>query len=165
MYSRILPVAALAALATAQNAPNLTAALASTPDLSALASAIGLAPPELVSALGQATNVTILAPSNAAFSKLNASGMAGALADPNALAAVLSYHVLNGTYRSSAVTNASTFIPTHLTSPQYANVTGGQRVEVIKQGDKVVFYSGLLMNSTVTTADVNFTGGVIHINE
>ena len=165
MLSEILSIAALTALATAQAPPNLTAALSSTPDLSSLAAAIALAPQELVSQLGSAQNITILAPSNAAFEKLNASGGAAALSDTNALAAVLSYHVLNGTYPASAVTEEAAFIPTLLEAPTYANVTGGQRVEVVKQGDNVVFYSGLLQNSTVTTADTNFTGGVIHIIE
>lgn len=95
--------------------------------------------------------------------------------------AVLSYHILNGTYPASAVMEMPAFIPTMLNNSAYANVTGGQVVEAVKQGDKVVFYSGLLSNATVTTAvsltrvwrighathhrgqDQNFTGGVVHV--
>ena len=62
------------------------------------------------------------------------------------------YHVLNGTYPASAVTETPLFLPTTLNDTQYTNVTGGQVVEAIKQGDDVVFYSGLLSNATVTQA-------------
>ena len=44
------------------------------------------------------------------------------------------------------------FLPTMLNDIMYTNVTGGQVVECVKQGDSVVFYSGLLTNSTVTMA-------------
>lgn len=44
------------------------------------------------------------------------------------------------------------FLPTMLNDSMYTNVTGGQVVEAVKQGDSVVFYSGLLSNATVTTA-------------
>jgi hypothetical protein len=60
--------------------------------------------------------------------------------------------VLNGTFPSSAITNTSAFVPTALTNPLFTNVTGGQVVEGVTSGDNVVFYSGLLTNSTVTTA-------------
>ncbi|KAL9603537.1 MAG: hypothetical protein Q9179_002154 [Wetmoreana sp. 5 TL-2023] len=83
--------------------------------------------------------------------------------DTSAIQALLSYHILNGTYSASAVTETPAFIPTLLNNSAYANVTGGQVVEVVKQGDNVLFYSGLLANASVTTADQNFTGGVVHI--
>ena len=68
------------------------------------------------------------------------------------LQALLQYHVLNGTYPASAVTDTPVFLPTYLNDTQYSNVTGGQVVEAVRQGDDVVFYSGLLSNATVTTA-------------
>ena len=64
----------------------------------------------------------------------------------------LSYHVLNGTYLASAVPENETFIPTALTDSTFTNVTGGQRVGAIRSGNNVTFYSGLLQNSSVTTA-------------
>jgi uncharacterized surface protein with fasciclin (FAS1) repeats len=70
---------------------------------------------------------------------------------------------LNASVPSSAITNTSAFVPTLLTNPLFANVTGGQVVSAKKANGGVSIFSGLLMNSTVTTADVNFTGGVIHI--
>jgi len=83
--------------------------------------------------------------------------------DTAAIQALLMYHVLNGTYPASAVKATPAFLPTLLNSSMYANVTGGQVVEAVTQGTSVEFYSGLLQNSTVTTANLNFTGGVIHI--
>jgi uncharacterized surface protein with fasciclin (FAS1) repeats len=70
---------------------------------------------------------------------------------------------LNASVPSSAITNTSAFVPTLLTNPLFANVTGGQVISAKKVNGGVSIFSGLLMNSTVTTADVNFTGGVIHI--
>jgi hypothetical protein len=71
---------------------------------------------------------------------------------PGALAALLTYHVLSGTYPASAFTNISAFVPTLLTNTSYANVTGGQRVGGISNGTDVLISSGLLQQSKVTTA-------------
>ncbi|KAI9675426.1 MAG: hypothetical protein M1817_001330 [Caeruleum heppii] len=164
MQYKLLALAAMASSALAQDMMNLTAALSGTPELSNLTSYVQLFP-ELLTQLSAATNITILAPSNDAFTALLESPMGAAITanDTGLIAAVLSYHVLNGTYPASAVMEDPAFIPTMLMDPMYSNVTGGQRVEAVKMGENVMFYSGLLMNSTVTTADVNFTGGVIHI--
>ncbi|KAI4101996.1 MAG: hypothetical protein L6R37_004661 [Teloschistes peruensis] len=138
--------------------------LGATSSLSTLAATVKSVP-GLAESLGSASNVTILAPSNEAFQMFLSTPAAAALAanDTAAIQAVLSYHILNGTYPASAVMEMPAFIPTMLNNSAYANVTGGQVVEAVKQGDKVVFYSGLLSNATVTTADQNFTGGVVHV--
>jgi len=65
-------------------------------------------------------------------------------------------------YPASAFTSKAQFIPSSLTDPTYSNVTG-QRVEALTVGKNVEFYSGLLQNSTVTQANINFTGGIIHV--
>ncbi|KAL1636563.1 hypothetical protein SLS56_001148 [Neofusicoccum ribis] len=159
-----LTFAALASTAFAQTTPqDLNATLANTPELSNLTTYLGMFP-DVASSLASATNITILAPNNDAFSKLLASPMGSQLAtNPGLIQAVLTYHVLNGTYASNQITEDSQFIPTLLTDSTYTNVTGGQRVGVEEEDDRVVFYSGLLMNSTVTQADVQFSGGVVHI--
>ena len=183
MQFKLLSLAAMAAAVSAQTM-NLTGALTSNPDLSNLTNFVGLFP-QLATALGSAKNVTILAPSNAAFTKFMNSSAGSAIAanDTAAIQALLTYHVLNGTYPASAVTSNASFIPTMLNNVKYSNVTGGQRVEAIKVGQNVTFFSGLLQNSTVTKAvrsctrdyfcnlgsvadseqDTNFTGGVIHV--
>lgn len=148
MMSKILLIAALAAKAYAQN---LTAVLTSSPDLSNLTSIIS-ANPALLSALSGASNITILAPSNQAFAALQNSSAASLLTnnDPTAITALLQYHVLKGTYPASAIKNTPAFIPTLLNATQFTNVTGGQVVEAITQGNSVEIYSGLLSKSTVT---------------
>jgi uncharacterized surface protein with fasciclin (FAS1) repeats len=163
MFSKYLSVAALAGYAFAQqNTPSLAEALNSTSDLSQLAGVLGLVP-ELVQALSSANNITILAPSNAAFDAIGNETLTALASDQDMIAAILQYHVLNGTIRSDQITNTSAFVPTLLTNPQYTNVTGGQVVQAVERDGNVTFFSGLLANSTVSQADVNFTGGVIHI--
>ncbi|KAF7513646.1 hypothetical protein GJ744_007697 [Endocarpon pusillum] len=154
---KLLPLA-LATAASAQETMNLTAALASSPELSRLTGALGLVP-GVGATLGEASNITLLAPSNAAFEELNAT----TLNDTALIQAVLQYHVLNGTYYAENVTETPSFIPTMLMNSSYTNVTGGQVVEAVRRDGKVVFFSGLLMNSTVTQANVTFDNGIIHI--
>lgn len=57
----------------------------------------------------------------------------------------------------------SSFIPTALMNMSYANVTGGQRVEAMMVGKNVEFFGGLLQNVTVVEANLNYTGGIIHV--
>ena len=44
------------------------------------------------------------------------------------------------------------FIPTLLSDPKYANVTGGQRVEIVSLGGDVIFYSAVKAVSNLVTA-------------
>lgn len=76
---------------------------------------------------------------------------AAMLARPDYVAALLSYHVLNGSYPASAFSNSSMFIPTLLMNETYANITGGQRVEARLSNGNVTFFSALKQNSTVVT--------------
>ena len=151
MRSTILLIAALAAKSSGQMM-NLTAALTSNPSLSNLTSYVSMFP-SLLSGLSNATNVTILAPSNEAFAAFLTGPMATTLTSGDATnaQALLMYHVLKGTYPASAIKAMPAFVPTMLESTGYTNVTGGQRVEAVTQGQSVEFYSGLLQNSTVTT--------------
>lgn len=117
--------------------------------------------PTLNESLSTARNITILAPSNEAFSTfLNASSAAPST---DVVAALLSYHVLNGTYPSSSVTNTSTIIPTLLNNSTYTNVTGGQVVSAITNGSDVVITSGGLNHSRIGPMDLTFDGGVVHV--
>ncbi|KAJ4262965.1 hypothetical protein NW762_006578 [Fusarium torreyae] len=165
MKLQSLVTLALSGLATAQSRTNLTAALES--ENSTLSSLNGLlsAQPSLLRTLGRLRNVTILAPSNDAIKELlNDTAVARQVErDPSAVAAILQYHVLNGTHYASNFTDTPVFIPTLLSNATYANVTGGQRVEAIAENDTVSFYSGFREQANVTKADLNFTGGVIHI--
>ena len=154
----------LAAFASAVSAQNLTSVLSGTPELSNLTALI-TSVPSLVTALSNATNITVLAPSNDAITAFLSSNDGMANANNTAfISALLQYHILQGTIPSSAITNTPAF-PHGLADETtgFVNVTGGQVVEAVTVGGNVVIYSGLLQNSTVTTPDVQFTGGVVHI--
>jgi uncharacterized surface protein with fasciclin (FAS1) repeats len=160
----ILAFASAVLAQTNGTAPTLTEALNSSTELTSLSGVLalpGLA--QLVQSLSNAQNVTILAPSNEAFANVGNETLGALTANEGLLTALLQYHVLNGTILSSAITNQSQFVPTLLTNELFTNVTGGQVVEAVTSGDNVTFFSGLLSNSSVAQADVNFTGGVIHV--
>jgi uncharacterized surface protein with fasciclin (FAS1) repeats len=149
MHSQLLSLAAFASLAAAQTV-NLTVAIGSNPNLSNLTQYLGFFP-QIVSQLSSSTNITLLAPSNDAFTKLAATTKVNAQ-DTALINALFTYHVLDGAYHSADITSKPTFIPTALVDPAYTNVTSGQRVEAVASGEEVVFSSGLLTKSTVTEA-------------
>lgn len=141
-----------ASLASAQQ--DLASILNATPSLSMLRDTI-LAYPNIVTALGAAENITVLAPSNEAFKTwMNSSSYQMAKGNDEAIQALLTYHVLNGTYASSAITEKALFLPTILGDYEdFRNLSGkAQVVQVSAVDDSVVFTSGLKMESKVTTA-------------
>ena len=136
MQFKYLSFAALAATASAQN---LTAALASQPSLSNLTTYLSLFP-SLVTQLESLKNVTLLAPNNQAFESLlaNNPSLAG---NTGLIEAVLTYHVLNGSYPT--FTSGPSFIHTALMNTSYSNVTGGQVVEAVGGSNGSTFYTGM----------------------
>lgn len=160
MQFKHLASLALAGLASGQS---LTDVIGQNANLSTLGSLLK-AYPAVLDQLANATNITVLAPSNAAFSDfLTSSVNASIQADAGLVPAVLSYHVLSGVIRSTDITAKPAFPKTLLTNATYANVTGGQVVKAAAVDGGVVFTSGLLKESNVTTANVAFNGGVVHI--
>ncbi|KAK0652650.1 FAS1 domain-containing protein [Cercophora newfieldiana] len=120
----------------------------------------------LFNSLTNTADITVLAPSNNALSNLPQDVVNKASTDPNFLSALLSYHILNGTFYTSNLTSAQKplFIQTLLNSSSYANVTGGQRVvSDVKSNGDVNLWSGALSPATVQSNNFNFTGGTIHI--
>ncbi|RAO69967.1 uncharacterized protein BHQ10_005979 [Talaromyces amestolkiae] len=156
----------LALMPSAIVAQNLTQLLANTTQLSSL-NALLSSYPGIANSLANITNVTILAPSNDALANFTNSTSFKALASSpsgnKSIEDLLSYHILQGEYYASNITDTPAFIHTYLNDTAYTNVTSGQVVEAIKQDNDTYFYSGLFANSTVTQADLNFTGGVVHI--
>lgn len=148
-----LTLASLAGLAATATAQNLTAALLAEPSVSNLTSFVaGL--PSLLATLSSLKDVTILAPNNDAVSALLAGPMASVLTgnDTALVTAILQYHVIKSTVPASAIKETPAFAPTLLNSTTYSNVTGGQVVEAVKDGENVRIFSGLGMNATVTKA-------------
>ncbi|KAK0666879.1 FAS1 domain-containing protein [Cercophora samala] len=162
MQLKTLTLLGLASAANAQTLADVLAENAAT--LSSLTSF--LQSEEVIYELfANAQDVTLLAPSNEALARLNATPLANELlSDPNYLTAFLAYHVLNGTYYASNLSSAPTqFIPTILDIAAYSNVTGGQRLQVQSSDGGVSFVSGNGAVSTVQSANFNYTGGTIHI--
>lgn len=160
----ILPLALAGAGVAQTQTPDLAGALASQNSSLSLLTGLISSQPALLAALGQAQNITILAPNNQAIQAFLASAnSSGTAPSQGAIAALLQYHVLNGTFYGSQITNQSAFVPTLLTNGTYSNVTGGQRVEARLNQGNVTFFTGLKNNATVVTPNLNFTGGTIHI--
>lgn len=101
----------------------------------------------LVETLKGSGPFTVLAPTDAAFAKIPAKDLEALLADKAALTKVLTYHVIAGNVPSTQVS----------TMTEAATVEGGKIT--IKVVDGKVVING---NSTVTTADVAASNGVIH---
>ncbi|KAF7561332.1 hypothetical protein G7046_g2811 [Stylonectria norvegica] len=156
-----LAVAGLAAAQSDGSNTSLADALSSQNSTLSVLNSLLQSQPSLASALANITNITILAPSNDALNAFlnNSAVTAMVAADSGLVPAILSYHVLNGTYLASDFSTTPMFIESLLANQTYENVTGGQVVEALAQGDTVSFYSALKSESN----NLNFTGGVIHI--
>lgn len=144
MHLKFLSFAALATLASAQS---LTSVLSATPQLSNLTTYVTQFP-DLLQFLEKAKDITILAPTNAAFDQFlkNATSIQQ---NPQLLEAVLTYHVLQARVPASSFKATPAFIPTLLTTRKLTNVTGGQVVEGVVKGGKIEVVSGLRAVSTV----------------
>lgn len=138
-------------LASLAGARNLSEALAS--QNSSLSALNGLLSPSVLDDFNKVSNITVLAPNNGAIRRFLDESPGGSISryGPDVLAAIIRYHILNGTYYTSNLTqaNASVFIPTFLTNSSYANITGGQRVEATTKDGHITFTSGLEHNSSV----------------
>ncbi|KAI5780358.1 FAS1 domain-containing protein [Peziza echinospora] len=172
-FTALLSTAILgASIVNAQAAPSLTDLLSSTSELSTLTSVI-LQFPDLVKLLVDfPTNLTIVAPSNAAFAeflKKNTTSTPPAENTPDntTLTSILAYHVLNGTFYSSAFVDGKIAAARTLLSnnPRHANLglDVGQVVLGRRNGGKVELASGLGSVAVVEKANIEFDGGVVHI--
>lgn len=146
MHFSLLSLAALASAAAAQT---VVEALEANPDLSTLLALAGNYP-TLVSTLESLKDVTLLAPTNDAFTEW-ASTTSGKLisTSDDAVQALLTYHVLGAKVPASAFTTTPAFVPTLLNNPAYTNVTGGQVVEGKLNGTTIEITSGALQVSKV----------------
>ncbi|KAK5117741.1 hypothetical protein LTR85_008716 [Meristemomyces frigidus] len=167
-FKTLLPAALAVAAVSAQSdnataAGNLTSVLSSNSNLTALNTLLA-SYPAIAESLGNRTNITLFAPSNTALSTLNSSGLLAQAASVDGLIqSLLSYHVLDGMFYAENITTTPQFPHTSLNSSTYSNVTGGQVVECRLDGMTAEIISGLKSVANVTQANVNFTGGVIHV--
>ncbi|KAM0326166.1 hypothetical protein ACHAQA_006761 [Verticillium albo-atrum] len=154
---------AFALAATAASAQQLAQLLSQTPELSTLNSLLATVP-QVGQMLSTASDITILAPSNQAFEKFmrDHPDQAQMSNNPQAVTALLQYHVVMGMVMSNQLSAQPAFAQTLLNAP-FANVTGGQHVELTLVDNRAMVLSGYKQMSMVTTADVMFSGGVVHI--
>ena len=97
---------------------------------------------------------TVFAPTNAAFGKLP-TGTVDTLVKPESkatLTKILTYHVVPGNLKAS-----------DLTDGKKLKTVEGEELTVKKSGKKVMIVDAKGGSSTVTTADVNQSNGVIHV--
>jgi uncharacterized surface protein with fasciclin (FAS1) repeats len=89
---------------------------------------------------------TVFAPTDEAFAALPAGTVEALLADPEALAKILTYHVIAGKVMSTDLTNDMT-----------AATVNGADVTIMTEG-------GVMVNdANVVTADIEASNGVIHV--
>lgn len=130
--------------ATQPPAATLLAALQSRPELSTLLAAVETA--GLAEGLAAPGALTVFAPTNDAFAALPQSAVDALLANPEALAALLRYHVARGRYTAA-----------DLRVVQPATLDG-RLLTVVAQGD------GITVNgATVLAADVAAGNGLLHV--
>ena len=136
---------------------NLTSVLAGTPELSTLTGILVEYPNVLSTILEWPTNLTIIAPSNAAFEELTMMNTTSHDSVPltggnntDTMAALLSYHVLSGTFYSTAFIEGETATAkTLLMGNDFANL--GEDAQVVlgrKRNGGVYLFSGLGMVAT-----------------
>jgi len=118
--------------------------LAANPQFSTLVAAAGAA--TLVETLKGDGPFTVFAPTDAAFAKLPAGTVDALLADPAALAAILTYHVVPGAVTSDQLAGQRLDAATVNGASVHVNGTNGVRVN----------------NANVTQADIIASNGVIH---
>lgn len=115
------------------------------PQLSQLVAAIEAA--GLTDALEQAGPITVFAPNNDAFAQLDQTDLTALLADPASLGDILQYHVVEGSYPTSELSDGDT-----LTTLEGTDLT------VSVTGDTVT-----VGGAEVVQADLEASNGVIHV--
>lgn len=161
-------ICSFASLSFAQTSvPSLEDVLADTENLGSFRDLLTTEFPDLIANLsGQPQSqpyVTLLAPSDDAFERVGSSSI---FADnsTDALYSFLNYHIIPGDHQQSTVNQSFAFFPTRLDNSTYTNVTGGQRLGLVRQGNgEVIIVSGGGTRSRVEAGDIYFTGGVMHV--
>ena len=136
---------------------NIVETAIATADLSNLVAALQAADGDLVSVLNGNGPFTVLAPTNAAFATFLADNNFASLADvpTDVLSQVLLNHVISGTVKSTDLTAAgSGYAKTN------ASGAGGNDMSIYYDTSNGVRFNGV---SSVTTADVMTSNGIVHI--
>jgi uncharacterized surface protein with fasciclin (FAS1) repeats len=122
----------LATLASHGWAITLLQVLQTYPQLSAL-NALVNSSANATALLANSNNFTFLAPSNTAISNFNSQNPG--LLNSTLLLPTIQYGLLKGGYPTLSITSSPQFIQSNLSGPAYANVTGGQVVQLVTGSD------------------------------
>ena len=128
-----------------ENKKNLAEIAISNPDFSTLVAAVKAA--GLVDALSGDTELTVFAPTNAAFAKLPKGTVEALLADKEKLANILKYHIVAGKVLAKDVVNLDS-----------AKALNGGELEIEVDDNKVY-----INDAQVIKTDVLGKNGVIHV--
>jgi uncharacterized surface protein with fasciclin (FAS1) repeats len=128
-----------------ENNKNLAEIAMSNPDFSTLVAAVKAA--GLVDALSGDAELTVFAPTNAAFQKLPKGTLEALLADKEKLANILKYHIVAGKVLAKDVVNLDS-----------ANALNGDELEIEVKDGKV-----FIQDAQVIKTDVLGKNGVIHV--
>ena len=171
MRFRLLAVATIVNFVSSSFAqslpPSLQDVLKDTENLTSFNDLLTTQYPDLVANLSSQQQsqqyVTLLAPSDNAFERLASSSI---FADNSsgAIQSFLDYHIISGDHQLSTVNESFGFYPTRLDDTAYTNVSRGQRLGLVKQGNnELIIVSGSGSRSRAVKTDVYFQGGVMHI--
>lgn len=136
---------------------NIVSKALNTPELSSLVAALQAADGDLVNILNGTGPFTVLAPTNDAFATFLADNNFATLGDvpSDVLAQVLLNHVIDGKVMSTdLITAGAGYTSTSATG------AGDNKMSIFYDTSSGVQFNGI---STVSTADVEVTNGVIHI--
>lgn len=122
---------------------------AANSSFTSLVGALGAASGDLVNLLKGNGPFTVFAPVNAAFAEI---ASVTATLTPDQLSKVLTYHVVAGNVRSSALSNGMT-----------VTTANGEQFTVNISGNNVTITDAKGGTSTVVLTDVQATNGVIHV--
>ena len=106
--------------------------------------------PEIANYLSSATNLTVFAATNDAFTQTYYTSLP--LEDPALVHASLQYTIVPGIYSSRMLNeSAPLFLPTTLTNPAYNGIPGGSVIEVLKSKQDLLVRSGVYDTQKLVT--------------
>jgi uncharacterized surface protein with fasciclin (FAS1) repeats len=147
VFAALVVPAAPASQPSPAASKNIVQVAAGNPQFSTLTSLIKKA--GLVSALSGKSNLTVFAPTNAAFAKLPKATLKKVQSDKKLLTSILTYHVVKGAVPASKVVKLD---------GKSVKTLNGKRVKIAVKSGKVY-----VNKARVTKTDVKASNGVIHV--
>lgn len=148
-----------AAAAGQVGASDLRETVASRPDLTIFKDLVDQY--DVWSPLESMTNVTVLAPNNAAYELLGSIGLNLSEMGSDFTVPVLKYHFLEGIYDSASFSDGKHATLAH-TALAGLNQTASAPVKLSQHGGNQMIECGLQLSAGVVQTDIAFDGGVLH---